>query len=172
MAVNFRNRLQQNVSGTPGTGTITLGTAVDGMLGFVAGDDSLQFDILITDGSNWELAGECTYTHSGTTITRGTFLSSSTGSALSLTSGANVSVVLLAERAIPFYITTPTSGQVLALDNNGKWVNTDQINELPSQTGNTGKYLTTDGTNTSWATVSGGGSTTIDLVSYTFASGL
>lgn len=45
-------------------------------------------------------------------------------------------------------------------------------NLLPSQTGNTGKYLTTDGTNTNWATVSGGGSTTIDLVSYTFASGL
>jgi hypothetical protein len=28
----------------------------------------------------------------------------------------------------------------------------------PSQTSNSGKYLTTDGTNTSWATVSGGGS--------------
>jgi hypothetical protein len=28
----------------------------------------------------------------------------------------------------------------------------------PSQSGNTGKYLTTDGTNTSWGTVSGGGS--------------
>jgi hypothetical protein len=28
----------------------------------------------------------------------------------------------------------------------------------PSQSGNSGKYLTTDGTNTSWATVSGGGS--------------
>ena len=28
----------------------------------------------------------------------------------------------------------------------------------PSQSGNNGKYLTTDGTNTSWATVSGGGS--------------
>ena len=27
---------------------------------------------------------------------------------------------------------------------------------VPTQTGNTGKYLTTDGTNTSWATVSGG----------------
>ena len=30
--------------------------------------------------------------------------------------------------------------------------------ELPSQTGNGGKYLTTDGTSTSWATVSGGSS--------------
>lgn len=150
MAVNFKNRIQQNVSGTPGTGTITLGTAVNGMLGFVAGDNSLQFDILITDGSNWELAGECTYTHSSTTITRGTFLSSSTGSALDLTSSANVSVVLLAERAIPFYITTPTTGQVLALDNNGKWVNTNQINELPDQTGHASQYLQTDGSIVDW----------------------
>ena len=33
-------------------------------------------------------------------------------------------------------------------------------NLIPSQTGNAGKYLTTDGTNTSWATVAGGGSVT------------
>ena len=32
------------------------------------------------------------------------------------------------------------------------------IDGLPSQTGNSGKYLTTDGTNASWATVSGGAS--------------
>lgn len=32
---------------------------------------------------------------------------------------------------------------------------------VPSQTGNSGKYLTTDGTNTSWAAVSGGGSSTL-----------
>ena len=36
---------------------------------------------------------------------------------------------------------------------------------LPSQTGNSGKYLTTDGTNTSWATVSAG-------ATYTFSTGL
>ena len=31
------------------------------------------------------------------------------------------------------------------------------VDSLPSQTGNSGKYLTTDGTNASWATVSSGG---------------
>lgn len=35
---------------------------------------------------------------------------------------------------------------------------------LPSQTGNSGKYLTTDGTNTSWATVAGGGGGTVTSV--------
>lgn len=36
---------------------------------------------------------------------------------------------------------------------------------LPSQTSNSGKYLTTDGTNTSWATVSAGGATNLDGLS-------
>lgn len=33
---------------------------------------------------------------------------------------------------------------------------------IADQTGNSGKYLTTDGSNTSWATVSGGGASTLD----------
>ena len=41
---------------------------------------------------------------------------------------------------------------------------------LPSQTGNNGRYLTTDGSTTSWATVSGGGGQ--DLVSYSTCGGL
>jgi len=47
--------------------------------------------------------------------------------------------------------------------NSGKYLTTDGTNTswatvqaLPSQTGNSGKYLTTDGTNASWATVTGG----------------
>ncbi len=40
---------------------------------------------------------------------------------------------------------------------------------VPSQTGNTGKYLTTDGSNTSWVTVSGGSGTvtSVDLIAST-----
>ena len=33
------------------------------------------------------------------------------------------------------------------------------LDPLPTQSGNAGKYLTTDGTDASWATVSGGSST-------------
>jgi hypothetical protein len=49
-----------------------------------------------------------------------------------------------------------------------------QINALiPSQTGNSGKFLTTDGTSTSWATVGGGGgSGTVTSVSQTFTGGI
>ena len=46
---------------------------------------------------------------------------------------------------------------------NGSWTNVAS-GSLPSQTGNSGKYLTTDGTNASWATVGGsGGSVQTDV---------
>ena len=38
----------------------------------------------------------------------------------------------------------------------------DVSSEIPSQTGNSGKYLTTDGTNASWGTISAGGMTLIN----------
>jgi hypothetical protein len=49
-----------------------------------------------------------------------------------------------------------------------------QINALiPSQTGNSGKFLTTNGTSTSWATVGGGGgSGTVTSVAQTFTGGI
>ena len=50
----------------------------------------------------------------------------------------------------------------------------NQINTLiPSQTGNSGKFLTTDGTSTSWATVGGGGgSGTVTSVAQSFTGGI
>ena len=55
------------------------------------------------------------------------------------------------------YLSQETKEAVMATFKQGA----STINELlPSQTGNAGKYLTTDGTNTSWATVAGGGSVT------------
>lgn len=40
----------------------------------------------------------------------------------------------------------------------------ENIDALPSQTGNSGKYLTTDGTNPSWETVSGGTTSSSDII--------
>lgn len=94
-----RNRVQMTVSGTPGTGTITLGSASSGYQSFATayGADA-TVDILIVDGTAWEVARDCTYTNSGTTVTRGTFEASSTGSAINLTSAAIVSVIATADR--------------------------------------------------------------------------
>jgi hypothetical protein len=97
------NMAQMTVSGAPGTGTITLNAAA-----VAAGITYLTFasagiangDVVsyrITDGTAWEV-GRGTYTTSGTTLTRG-MLKSSTGSTLTLTSAAIVSIVALAEDA-------------------------------------------------------------------------
>lgn len=49
-------------------------------------------------------------------------------------------------------ISSPSNGQVLTYDNNtSKWINSAVPTEIPSQTGQSGKYLTTNGTAVSWA---------------------
>lgn len=64
-----------------------------------------------------------------------------------------------------------TSGQVLTSAGSGSdptW--STPATGIPSQTGNAGKYLTTDGSNASWATV-GGSSYTVKTANYTAVSG-
>jgi len=64
--------------------------------------------------------------------------------------------------------TTYTAGIGIAISggnvisNTGDLSNTNEI-ELPAQAGNSGKYLTTNGTAPSWATVSGGGATDLSI---------
>jgi hypothetical protein len=94
----LKNRIGYSTT-TTGTGTITLGSALtDATNGnyqaLASGDNGNSFDILITDGAAWELAKGCVYTHSGTTLTRGTLVESSTGSALNLSGSAKVYVVV------------------------------------------------------------------------------
>ena len=96
--MSFKDRISVSISNTPGTGSVILNTAQSGYLSFSAGDNGLTFDILFSDGTNWELAKNCIYTHSGTSLSRGTFVNSSTGSAISLSSATIVSNVLLAQR--------------------------------------------------------------------------
>lgn len=71
----------------------------------------------------------------------------------------------------------PTAGQALVATspNTATWQTVSAGGGggagLPTQTGNTGKYLTTDGTNASWAVVSGGlTSTAIQISAYTAVS--
>lgn len=96
---SHKNRVGMTVTGTPGTGTITLNAAETGYQSFAtAYGANANVDVLIEEGSAWEIARDCTYTHSGTTLSRGTLEASSTGSALSLTSAAKVYVVNSATR--------------------------------------------------------------------------
>lgn len=47
----------------------------------------------------------------------------------------------------------------------------DNFQALPSQTGNAGKFLTTDGTTASWATAGGGGASIDDVIALSLALG-
>lgn len=92
------NRVQMTVSGTPGTGVITLGSAVAGFQSFAGAGvpNATVVSYAIQDGSAWEF-GQGTYATSGTTLTRTTVQgSSNAGAAVSLTSGAIVIITALA----------------------------------------------------------------------------
>jgi hypothetical protein len=82
---------------TTGTGTITLGSAVDGYQTFaaagVANADVVRY--VIEDGNAWEI-GLGTYTASGTTLSR-SLDESSTGNLLNLTGNAVVFVTAAGE---------------------------------------------------------------------------
>ena len=93
-----RNRVQMTVSAVDGvTGELTLGSATAGYQSFSSayGADA-TVDILITEGNNWEVDRNCSYDNTGGTVDRGTFEASSTGSAVSFTSAAVVSVIATA----------------------------------------------------------------------------
>jgi len=77
---------------TTGTGTLTLGSAVDGYQTFAAAGvaDADVVRYVIEDGDAWEI-GRGTYTASGTTLTR-VLGESSTGNLLNLTGDAVVFV--------------------------------------------------------------------------------
>lgn len=99
MAYKLGNRVKMTVSGTPGTGTISLGSAVAGFNDFgsaLSTGDTCPY--VIEDASNaWEI-GVGTYTSSGTTFARTTVVASSAGGTtkISATSAAQIYLAPLA----------------------------------------------------------------------------
>lgn len=124
MSVTYRDRLKTTISNNPGSGgNFTISTAVAAYATFVAGDNGKTFDVLISEGTAWEISKDCTYTHGTTTLSRGTFVSSSSGVPLTLTSAAQVSVEQISQRLVPFTITSPVTNQLIQF-NGTDWVNT------------------------------------------------
>ncbi len=125
MPATHRNRLVTAISNTPGTtGALTIAAAASGYRTFGAADDGLSFDVSIVDGTAWEIRTGCVYTHSGTSLSRGTREDSSTGADIALTSAAVVTVTASAGRA-----------------NAGQTVLTEA-----DRSANYGFFVTTDGT--------------------------
>lgn len=94
--VTLVNRAKVNTA-TTGTGTITLGTAVDGYQTFAAAGvtNGNVVRYVIEDGTSWEI-GTGTYTATGSTLTRTVSESSNGGAAISLGGDATIFVGLLA----------------------------------------------------------------------------
>lgn len=97
------NRAKMTVSGTPGTGAITLLAAASGYQTLAAAG-VVNTDVIsyaIEDGTSWEI-GQGTYSSTGPTLTRTTVLASSNaGAAISATSAAQVFVTALANDVSP-----------------------------------------------------------------------
>ena len=102
MALVIKDRVKET-STTTGTGTFTLAGAATGFQSFAAiGDGNTTFyTIVLVGGNEWEV-GIGTYTSSGTTLSRGTILSSSnSGNAVDFSAGTkDVFVTYPSERAI------------------------------------------------------------------------
>jgi hypothetical protein len=71
--MGFHNRAGMSVSGAPGTGTITLNTALPSFQSFAASGcaNAEVVRYLAVDGTNFEINSGA-YTSSGTTLARGT----------------------------------------------------------------------------------------------------
>jgi hypothetical protein len=106
-------------TGTTGTGTISLGSAVSGYQSFAdAGvTDGNVVRYVIEDGASWEI-GTGTYTSSGTTLSRTPEQSSSGGSAISLSGNAFVFVTAAADDIVTPTGTQTLTNKTISADNN------------------------------------------------------
>lgn len=94
--MSYKNLAWFTIGNTPSTsGDFTVSTAVDSLhVTLGASDDGLSFSARIFEaGVGSEVRTGCTYTHSGTTLSRGTLESSTSGSALDFTSAAQVQLL-------------------------------------------------------------------------------
>lgn len=99
-ASSFLNRAKMSVSGTPGTGSVTLNAAVSGFATFAEAGaaDATKYTYVIEDGNDFEI-GQGTYTSSGTLFSRDTvYLSKISGvsgtTKLTLTGSATVAITV------------------------------------------------------------------------------
>lgn len=115
MANRLLNRVKMNVSGTPGTGSATLGTTVPGWQSLTAAG-GVNGDVIpggFDDGANWEIG---TYTYNAGVLARTSVAASSNANAaISLTSAATFTafplVADLATASASRQIFTATAGQ-------------------------------------------------------------
>lgn len=92
MSTTHINRLRCSISNTPGTsGNVVVGAATSAARRtFTAAEDGKSFEPTFEQGNAWEVRTGCVYTHATSTLTRGTLVDSSTGSAIALSAATVV----------------------------------------------------------------------------------
>jgi hypothetical protein len=180
LTTNGTGDLILNTNSGTNSGSITIEDGANGAINLTPnGTGAVVVPLLRLSGSTSgyvglkgaAIAGSTTYTLPAADGTSGQVLSTNGTGTLSWVAAAASGVTSFSAGTTGLTPNTTTTGAVtlagtLAIANGGTGQTTASaaFNALaPSQTGNNGKYLTTDGTNTSWATVSGGspgGSTT------------
>jgi hypothetical protein len=98
--MSYANLILSSISNTPGTsGNLTMDAGLLDHLSLGASHDGVTFSTIgiHQPGVGREVRTGCTYTHSTRTLTRGTLVTSTTGSAINLTSAAVVSISISAE---------------------------------------------------------------------------
>jgi len=125
---------------------LTVGTATN-LAGGAANRIAYQTGAGVTNFAPAPTTASFVLSWNGTTIDWASV--PSVTSAGNLTGGGAYTVVYQTSVGVTAYVTNGTTGQVLTAATGGAptWTT---INALPSQTGNAGKYLSTDGTNASW----------------------
>lgn len=146
MAFVVKDRVRESCS-APGLGTVTLLGAVAGYVSFsVIGNSNSTYYCISDPGGAWEV-GIGTYTASGTTLSRDTVLSNSSGTTAKINFSAgtqDVFVTLPAEKSIATVATTSPSG----LSQATMWWN--------SETGNFSIYYPDGSSNQFVGTMAGG----------------
>ena len=164
MALVLKDRVQETTT-TTGTGTLTLGGAVTGYQSFsaIGNANTTYYAIYASGGSEWDV-GIGTYTSSGTTLSRDTVLSSSTGSLVSFSAGtknvwcdypAGKAVYTDSTGAIPSpTITTPVIAQINDANGNAELkfsAIASAVNQVTIENAATGNpvHISATGTDTS-----------------------
>ena len=124
MAFKLVDRAQMSVTGTPGTGDVTLAGPTIGFQSLSAAgvSDGDTFPYTIQDGANWEL-GVGTYHSSGTTFTRTTVRSSSAGGTTKI-AATSAAIIYCGPQAEDMGGTRPTYEQGPFAPPDPSWFNT------------------------------------------------
>ena len=130
MTYSLQDRYKTTITNTPGTtGGFILGAPVSNFLSWSSGDDGNTFDIVVDNGTNFEVCANCVYTQSSHSLSRGNFIKSNTGSPINWDGSPTVSNVYIAERMAAFNITSPAPGDSLYW-NGSFWIN-ETLEPLP-----------------------------------------